>query len=42
MRWLARLYPKHVFADRRAALSADIALLAVGLVILVVFALSIG
>jgi len=42
VRWLARLYPKHVFADRRAALSADIALLAVGIAILVVFALSLA
>jgi len=40
VRWLARLYPKHVFADRRAALSADIALLAVGIAILVAFALA--
>jgi hypothetical protein len=34
MRWLARFYPKDVFADRRAALLADSILLAVGVVLL--------
>lgn len=33
MRWLARLYPKDVFSDRRTALLADLVLLAVGIVV---------
>jgi hypothetical protein len=34
VRWLARLYPKDIFADRRAALLADSVLLAIVLVLL--------
>jgi hypothetical protein len=42
MRWLARLYPKDAFADRRSALLADIILLALGVTVVLVLALSLA
>ncbi len=40
MRWLAKFYPKHTFADRRGALLADAILLVSAIIVLLVLAVS--
>ena len=42
LRWLAKIYPKDVFADRRAAVLADVVLIVFAIVVLFLVTLSVA